>query len=295
MLAALINLSQRTALRGRGGFGVTEAQKNAVDPRVKFRQAHAEAATVQRFYDCFPELPALLAGKTVLDFGCGYGGKTIEFGKSAKSICGIEPFANVIALANEYARHVGNRNSDFAICRQDHVPYAADTFDVVVSHDVLEHVDNPETSLKEIQRVLKSGGTAFIVFPPYDGAFSHHLDYITLLPGLHWIFDPHTLVEAVNTLLGENDAYGTAKQPAPHRSWSGERFVLPGLNGLTSAQFSRLAKKYFAEQRVVHRPVGFGMRSKAGRLMAAALLPLMQIPKVNERLSISIAAMLRKG
>ena len=295
MLAGLITLSQRTPFRGRGGYGVTEAQRSTVDPTIRFRQAIAEAASVGRFYNFFADLPESLRGKTVLDFGCGYGGKTVEFARWAARVCGIEPYSNMVALAREYARHVGSLNAEFELCGQDAIPYPDGAFDVVPSHDVLEHVDNPDTSLKEIARVLKPGGIAYIVFPPYDGAFSHHLDYITLLPGLHWFFRPHTLIETVNSLLAENDAYGTSQQPEPRRSWSGERYVLPGLNGLTSRQFKVLAQKYFAHHSTVHKPIGFGAQSKAARGVAFALSPLMRIPGVNERLSISIAAVLKKA
>src|SRR4029077_9157407 len=66
-------------------------------------------------------------------------------------------------------------------------------------YDVLEHVRSPAVSTAELFSVLKPGGTALLVFPVYLGMRSHHLDYITSLPGLHWVFSAATLVEAVNS------------------------------------------------------------------------------------------------
>lgn len=41
------------------------------------------------------------------------------------------------------------------------------TFDIVGSFDVFEHIPNPEIGLAEVHRILKSGGTALLTFPFY--------------------------------------------------------------------------------------------------------------------------------
>jgi SAM-dependent methyltransferase len=56
------------------------------------------------------------------------------------------------------------------------LPFANETFDLVISCDVLEHVENLEKSLDEIQRVLRSGGS-FIGFVPAEGGFGAHAVY----------------------------------------------------------------------------------------------------------------------
>ncbi len=48
------------------------------------------------------------------------------------------------------------------------LPYADDTFDIVVASHVLEHVDYPETGIRELHRVLKPGGMAIVGVPIYD-------------------------------------------------------------------------------------------------------------------------------
>lgn len=201
-----------------------------------------EAQHVGDFYRIFPALPEALRGKDVLDFGCGYGGKTMEYGRRARTVAGAEVFANMVELARAYADHLGVP-ADFRLAAQDRLPFDDRSFDIVVSHDVLEHVDDPAASLAEIARVLRPGGVAFLAFPPYDGALSHHLDYLTLAPGLHWLFAPQTLVEAVNRELARRPIL--KPQPTPRQSWDGSRDVLPGLNGLTVEAFRAVAARGF--------------------------------------------------
>jgi len=186
----------------------------------------------------------------VLDYGCGYGGKAIAYAAQAQHVSGIEPVERHIAGARAFALAAGCGNVDFQVCGEHVIPYEDGSFDVVLSHDVLEHVDDPSRSMREIHRVLRPGGKAYLIFPPYDGAMSHHLDYMTRLPVLHWLFSARTLVSAVNTIIEERgkEAFGVEPQPAPKKSWCGRRKTLPGLNGLTLPQFKRLAADGFATE-----------------------------------------------
>lgn len=291
-IEAVIEASQSTPFRGRGGYGVAAEQLRSDEPEIRFAQAFTEASVIDRFYSHYPDLPAALKDKTVLDFGCGYGGKTVEFGKHAKAVAGIEPFDNVVELAEAYRQHVGAKNVEFKLCPHKGIPYPDASFDVVLSHDVLEHVEDPEVSLCEIARVLKPCGVAYIVCPPYDGAFSHHLDYVTLLPGLHWLFSADTLVRAVNKVLKRRD-FGTSQQPEPQLSWSGERKVLPCLNGLTGPQFETLAARYFETSMIKFYPIGFGARHPLGRAVRVFLTPFLNMaPAVRDRVTLTMGATL---
>lgn len=95
---------------------------------------------------------------------------------------------------------------------------------------------------EELQRVLVPGGRLYLVFTPYYGALSHHLNYITRLPALHWLFDPQTLVNAVNRILraGGETRFGTAVQPDAPMSYGGRRRCIPATNGMTGAEFLEL-------------------------------------------------------
>lgn len=62
------------------------------------------------------------------------------------------------------------------VCSLDDIPVADDRFDLVLLTQVLEHVPEPQSVLRELQRVLKPGGTIWLSAPlfyaeheqPYD-------------------------------------------------------------------------------------------------------------------------------
>jgi SAM-dependent methyltransferase len=62
------------------------------------------------------------------------------------------------------------------------LPYVSESFEHVVSTDVLEHVEDAESAVKEVARVLKQNGDAFIVVAdPSEGRFAYVDDHIDRL------------------------------------------------------------------------------------------------------------------
>ncbi|MFN2470685.1 MAG: methyltransferase domain-containing protein [Gaiellaceae bacterium] len=181
--------------------------------------------------------PDDLAGRSVLDLGCGYGGRTVYYARQCRTAetVGLEPSESVVARCGELARRLESPATRFAVGWAEELPFEDASFDAVVSFDVLEHVTDPVAAFHEIARVLRPDGVAWLVFPTYRGARSSHLDYVTRVPALHRLFDPDAIVTVVNRIL-ERDArrFGVATQPPPQLSALGRR-VLPGLNGLTLA------------------------------------------------------------
>ena len=60
------------------------------------------------------------------------------------------------------------------------LPFSPSTFELVVSCDSLEHFHDPLTALKEVQRVLKPGGT-LVIWVPFLHPF-HSTDYYRYTP-----------------------------------------------------------------------------------------------------------------
>jgi len=114
------------------------------------------------------------AAPQVLDYGAGEG-------KHLHLVRSVRPGARLVGV-DIRATH---RPPDFEfhqVSGDAPLPFAADSFDVVISCDVLEHVAEIGHSLDEIRRVLRSGG-AFIGFVPAEGGPGAH--------GLFRLFDPH--------------------------------------------------------------------------------------------------------
>lgn len=96
-----------------------------------------------------------LAGKRVLDFGCGRGGV----------VSGLVA-AGVDAYGCDFSAELGQIDRLAAIEEPYRLPYPDATFDAVVSSEVFEHVQDYASALSEIRRVLRRGGTSIHVFPP---------------------------------------------------------------------------------------------------------------------------------
>jgi arsenite methyltransferase len=101
------------------------------------------------------------AGEVVLDVGCGGGLDLImahQLVGSSGRVCGIDLTPEMVVQARLNLERVGVTNSEVRCARAEAIPYAADTFDVVVSNGVLNLSPDKEQSFREIYRVLKPEG-----------------------------------------------------------------------------------------------------------------------------------------
>jgi SAM-dependent methyltransferase len=91
-------------------------------------------------------------GKRVLDIGCGPRG-SLEWCEVAAECVGLDP------LVDDYrALGIDQHRMSYINARSEKIPYPDGYFDIVTSFNSLDHVEDPEKSLAEIERVLKSGG-----------------------------------------------------------------------------------------------------------------------------------------
>ncbi len=118
-----------------------------------------------------------LAGKAVLDLGCGTGGITRFLAETYRParIVGIDVDAGLIARATDRAAEAGLGDSlSFQTVTPGPLPFADGTFDVVFSKDAMIHIADKEALFAEIFRVLRSGGSiaASDWMSSTDGPFS---------------------------------------------------------------------------------------------------------------------------
>ena len=288
----IILWSQRTRYRGSSSQSGDQASV-APAASAPFPRADSEASDYESFFRLFPNhlLKDALKGMTVLDFGSGYGGRTVEYKLcGAARVCGIEPFDHVVEISQRYAEHRGVRDVEFKVCGHREIPYPDASFDVVITYDVLEHVEDPRRSIAEIWRVLRPGGLSLNVFPVYFGAQSHHLDYLSNVPGLHWMFSARTLVRAVNSILTDQGLHDLL-QPEPRRSFEGARDVLPKLNGLSSWHLSDVFHQFEAISLERH-PLHWWEpgRGRIAKAVARSSLPAI----IKDAATGSMACILRK-
>lgn len=101
--------------------------------------------------------------KTVLDLGCGSGYGTARTAAWGSSVIGVDVSAAAVAYAR---RHYQADNLTFEqVSAGARLPFSEQTFDTVLSFQVIEHVVDPVRYLEEAKRVLRPGGTLVLVTP----------------------------------------------------------------------------------------------------------------------------------
>ncbi|MEX1169639.1 MAG: methyltransferase domain-containing protein [Chloroflexota bacterium] len=112
-----------------------------------------------RAYD---EAVSHAAGRDVLDVGCNTGYGTIRFAPIAHRVVGVDVSPRAIDAARLRAP---DGRPEFILTTGFELPFPAATFDLVTSFQVLEHVPDPLTFLRELARVLRPGGTVILATP----------------------------------------------------------------------------------------------------------------------------------
>ncbi|HEX4899975.1 MAG TPA: class I SAM-dependent methyltransferase [Pyrinomonadaceae bacterium] len=95
----------------------------------------------------------------VLDLGCGNGRNAMYFARQGFSASGLDVSTQAIEWAKDWSKREG-LEIDFRVGDIEQLPFENETFDVVVSHGVLDHVPMPtaRNAATEVHRVLKPGG-----------------------------------------------------------------------------------------------------------------------------------------
>lgn len=91
-----------------------------------------------------------LTGKEViLDLGAGSGNPLMNFKDRVAKVCGIDPDPRV--LTNPFLHEA-------RVCPGEMIDYPNCSFDLVFANSVLEHLNDPVSVFREVNRVLKPGG-----------------------------------------------------------------------------------------------------------------------------------------
>ncbi len=107
---------------------------------------------------------ALFQGAKVLDAGCGVSSMPFLWNELGGDVTAVDLDQKSIDLMNKFDRDAffgEDRHIETNVCDIMKLPYADETFDVVVTVSVLEHLPYPNylLAVSELYRVLKKGGT----------------------------------------------------------------------------------------------------------------------------------------
>lgn len=134
-----------------------------------------------------------LRGKRLLEIGSGYGIFNVYARKEAGiDAWGIEPgspgFDGSYQISQDLLKFFTLSGEQIVLGAGEHLPFADNSFDIVYSTNVLEHVDDPRKVLTEAVRVCKEGGSVQIVVPNFGSFFDGHYAsfYFPYLPKKIW-------------------------------------------------------------------------------------------------------------
>jgi SAM-dependent methyltransferase len=161
-----------------------------------------------------------IAGKVVIDFGCGEGSDAIELAaKGAARVIGVDMREDVLEKAGQKATVAGVQDNCFFATSTN------EQADVVVSMDAFEHFADPAEILSIMNSLLRPQGEVLVSFgPTWYHPLGGHL--FSVFPWAHLIFSEKALIKWRSTFKTD----GATKFSE----------VAGGLNQMTIAKFERL-------------------------------------------------------
>jgi SAM-dependent methyltransferase len=111
-----------------------------------------------------------ITGK-ILENGCGVGMYVEHLSPFGGTVIGLEYDFERTVEAHTNSPHILNAAGEF-------IPLPSSTFDLILSHEVIEHVQDDRAAIREMVRVLKPGGRAVIFCPNRGYPFETH--------GIYW-------------------------------------------------------------------------------------------------------------
>jgi SAM-dependent methyltransferase len=108
-----------------------------------------------------------LEGARILDVGCGLGLYVWQFRTLSPDVWGVDIDPEKVAQASADLPHISQAPAEA-------LPFPDATFDVVLSHEVLEHVEDDRQAVAEAWRVLRPAGRLVIFAPNRWYPFETH-------------------------------------------------------------------------------------------------------------------------
>jgi len=131
----------------------------------------------------------------------------LSLAEEADAVVGIDPAERFQDAGARLGRERGLRNLHFALADGMALPFGDRSFDLVLSHAVIEHVADAPLYLRECARVLALRGHVYLSTAPYLSFAGAHLPRLKVPVPLH-------------LLVGRRAAFATFRVLARHAAWS---------------------------------------------------------------------------
>jgi ubiquinone biosynthesis O-methyltransferase len=131
------------------------------DIYARWRASELGATTERLERSLIFELLGNIAGKQLLDVGCGDGDLARELARRGALVTGVDASAEMIAAARANPAN-GGLPIAYEVAEASHMPFPEASFDVVVAMTILCFVGDARPFFREIARVLRPGGRLVI-------------------------------------------------------------------------------------------------------------------------------------
>jgi len=130
-----------------------------------------------------------LDGRRILDVGCGIGTYVRQFREFSDDVYGVD-------VDEDKVKQASARLPNIFCSPAEQLPFEDESFDVILLHEVIEHVENDVDSIREAYRCLRPGGQVIIFAPNRMYPFETHGFYLgkrfvfRLCPLVNYLPDP---------------------------------------------------------------------------------------------------------
>ena len=180
-------------------------QQRHTDRQIYFNEL---ANTSREFYiDYLQSFCNLTKDSKILEIGCGEGGNLLPFQEIGCSVTGVDISAGRISQAKEFFAKAGYEGSFTAIDFLKVKPNNSVKYDIILIHDVIEHIDNKVAFINHIKNFLANDGIIFWGFPAWQMPFGGHQQICkskicSMLPYIHLL--PRPIYKSILNLFGED-------------------------------------------------------------------------------------------
>jgi SAM-dependent methyltransferase len=118
-----------------------------------------------------------------LDIGCGQGDIAVALGKAGcRDVTGIDFVPRKIAQATVNAQRLKVDDYVHFVCEDIHGWQPTHKYDVILSHEALEHISNPQAFLQTVANLLDPKGVLILAFGPlFHSPFGDHMNSFFLM------------------------------------------------------------------------------------------------------------------
>ncbi len=147
------------------------SQRNLDKAALRGEPSYVWRAGQQRRLDMIVRAAGERIQGKVLENGCGVGMYVEHLSPFGGQVIGLEYDFERASEAHINSPHILNAAGEF-------IPLPSGTFDLILSHEVIEHVQNDRLAICEMIRVLRSGGCIALFCPNLGYPFETH--------GIYW-------------------------------------------------------------------------------------------------------------